>query len=248
MSDDGRSRTDSTVITVSVLRVIGEVDSATAPDLRGHLSAATADPSVVLVVDLSDVTFMSCSGLLPLLEAQARVGDRLWLRDLSRPVRRLLDVTRLQPMFSVLDGTADSDQRDSQRFASPRAGRSHPRTAGFAVPTTMAASRSPRDDGSDVVRTTAVFELQAQITGLQDQMRRDVLIEQAKGLLMGIHRCDAATSWRLLAAASQEHDVSVDDLARALATAAAGRADCASSHVALAAVRALMSPAQQRGA
>lgn len=236
MSDDERSRTDSTEDTVTVLRVTGEVDSAAAPYLRAHLSVATTDSSVVLVVDLSDVTFMSCSGLLPLLEAQARVGDRLWLRDLSRPVRRLLDITGLGPTFSVLGGTADSDQRSAGRFASMAAqslhsGRSHPRPARFVAPT-----------------TTAAFELQAQVTGLQEQMRRGVLVEQAKGLLMGIHGCDAATSWRLLAAASQEHDVSVDDLAHALATAEAERTDPGTDHVALAAVRALRPPAAVDGA
>ena len=249
MSDNGLSQVDLTGETVSLLRVFGEVDLATAPDLRARLADATADPSVVLVVDLSGVTFLSCSGLLPLVEAQAHLGPRLWMRRPSRPVRRLLDVTGQWATFSLLEDATDPDLPSPARFASmsaplPSAGRSTPPVAVMGSLATTPATRT-WDDGSKVVPTMAAFDLQAQVVGLQGQLRRGVLIEQAKGLLMGIHRCDAATSLRLLVTASHDHAVSVDDLAQALATAAAGRADCSSSHVALAAVRALMARGQQ---
>ena len=249
MSDDGLSQVDLAGEPVSILRVCGEVDLATAPDLRARLADATADPSVVLVVDLSGVTFLSCSGLLPLKEAQSHLGPRLWMRRPSRPVRRLLDLTGLRATFSLLQDATDPDLPSPARFASmstplPSAGRSTPPAAVIGPLATTPATRI-RDDGSKVVPTTAAFDPQAQVAGLQGQLRRGALIEQAKGLLMGIHRCDAATSLRLLVTASQDHTVSVDDLAHALTTAAAGRADTSSGHVALAAVRALMARVQQ---
>lgn len=251
MDDDRISRSDSTVATVSVLRVTGEVDAGAADDLRSQLAEATAGSSGVLVVDLSEVTYMSCSGLRPLLQAHARLGDRLWLRDLSRPVRKLLGLTGTRATFGVLDGSADharlTSARSSFRAASQHRHRLRTRRVGSTPVPTTPAPRFPRGDGTDVVQTTAAFELQAQVTGLQEEIRRGVVIEQAKGLLMGIHRCDASTSWQLLTEAAHEHDWGVVDLACALvATTEARRGDHASGGVASAAVQALLAPAPDR--
>lgn len=52
--------------------VAGEVDTASAAELRAVLTAVLADPGVRgLVVDLTAVTFLAVPGLHPLLEAQA---------------------------------------------------------------------------------------------------------------------------------------------------------------------------------
>ncbi|MFE5581600.1 STAS domain-containing protein [Kitasatospora sp. NPDC056531] len=80
-----------------VVRVGGEIDLATAPRLRCRLAAAfEAHREVVL--DLSEVTFMDCSGLGILGQARNqadRCGRRLVLRGVGHPVARLLKLTGL---------------------------------------------------------------------------------------------------------------------------------------------------------
>ncbi|MFJ2582051.1 STAS domain-containing protein [Kitasatospora aureofaciens] len=77
------------------VRVCGEIDLDSASDLRRELSRALADHRQV-VLDLSQVTFMDCSGLNVLPEARNqadRNGARLALRGITRPVARLLKLT-----------------------------------------------------------------------------------------------------------------------------------------------------------
>ncbi|MEU4115685.1 STAS domain-containing protein [Kitasatospora sp. NPDC028055] len=79
------------------VRVCGEIDLDSAPDLRRELSRALADHRQV-VLDLSQVTFMDCSGLNVLMEARNqadRNGACLALRGITRPVARLLELTGL---------------------------------------------------------------------------------------------------------------------------------------------------------
>ncbi|MER6298952.1 STAS domain-containing protein [Kitasatospora sp. NPDC001539] len=80
-----------------VVRAYGEIDLDTAPRLRRDLSRALAEHRDV-VLDLSGVTFMDCSGLGVLVDARNqadRQGSRLLLRGVGRPVARLLKLTGL---------------------------------------------------------------------------------------------------------------------------------------------------------
>ncbi|MCO8270213.1 STAS domain-containing protein [Actinoplanes sp. TRM 88003] len=75
-------------------RVAGEVDLATMPlfDLALELLAGCA---VDVVMDLSAVTFIDIGGVRALAQATRRVRDagrRLWLRDPSAEVRRMIDL------------------------------------------------------------------------------------------------------------------------------------------------------------
>jgi anti-sigma B factor antagonist len=85
-----------------VLAVAGDVDLATAPAFKVLLESAAHAPATV-VVDFSAVQFMDCSGLPPLLEAHARLGDRLQLRGLQPVVQRLLLLTGLGRLFDLPD-------------------------------------------------------------------------------------------------------------------------------------------------
>ena len=58
---------------------------------------------VVVVVDLTQVTFMDCSALGLLMSARARLGSRLWLRGVPPSVAWLLQLTGLQDMFGRFD-------------------------------------------------------------------------------------------------------------------------------------------------
>ena len=88
----------------------GEVDLATASRLRILLEGADQEITREVVLDLSEVTYMDCAGLPPMLAARARLGDRFWLRGLQPPVTRLLQLTGLDEAFAILphdDAPAD---------------------------------------------------------------------------------------------------------------------------------------------
>lgn len=85
-----------------VLRVAGEVDLEVTPALRARLARAAAVSPRSVVVDLSEVTFISCAGLRALYEARGELGERLWLRAPSRPVTRLLELIGVQGDFRIL--------------------------------------------------------------------------------------------------------------------------------------------------
>jgi anti-anti-sigma factor len=90
----------------TVLHVVGEVDTFAAEDLRRQLLSLSLAPEEQLVIDLSAVTFMSCTALSVLAETQARLGSRLFLGRCSKVVARLLDVTALTPLFPVASGNS----------------------------------------------------------------------------------------------------------------------------------------------
>lgn len=79
----------------AVVAARGEIDIDTAPRLHIKLAAALkTHPEVVL--DLSRVTFMDCSGLRVLDHALHLAGEhdsRLSLRGADAAVRRLLELT-----------------------------------------------------------------------------------------------------------------------------------------------------------
>ena len=90
---------------VPVVRLIGEVDLATAPGLRDTLAEVPAG-SAIVVVDLSEVTFLDSSGLSVLVSAWKRLseaeGDGSLRLVVNRPaIQRVLDVTGLAHVFGV---------------------------------------------------------------------------------------------------------------------------------------------------
>jgi anti-anti-sigma factor len=88
----------------NVVRVDGEVDAATAPDLRRALRAAGADDADV-TVDLSHATFVdsSCLGVLLAAAGEAeREGHRLEvLCEGSVAARRMLSVAGAEHLIAA---------------------------------------------------------------------------------------------------------------------------------------------------
>jgi anti-anti-sigma factor len=100
----------------SNVRVTGDIDLATAPELGKRLTLVIAAGTGDVDLDLSDVTFLDCSGLAVLLAARQELkGEkhRLMVRNLSKPVLRLLELS------GVLDVMMDARQPagDSSRAA-----------------------------------------------------------------------------------------------------------------------------------
>ncbi|MGE5287334.1 MAG: STAS domain-containing protein [Micromonosporaceae bacterium] len=85
----------------------GEIDLYTAPRLQDELADALAgDRAVQVLVDMSGVEFCDSTGMNVLLAAMRRAsehGGRLSLSGLQPAVRKILQVTGLDSVFTVLD-------------------------------------------------------------------------------------------------------------------------------------------------
>ena len=194
--------------------VTGEIDIATAPRVRRALARAVPDSSGQVIVDLSGVTFMDCSGLGPLLEAETRLGGRLSLRGVPAKVAALLHLAGLQGRFRLTDAAA-----------------------GTSVPTRPAGDLQRGGSGA-----AGILELEDKVASQRARVSGRARIDQAKGLVMATHGCDAEQAWQMLFRASRAKGVQVHDLADALAEAAAGRDMDQSSDAMRAAVLAVMAP------
>lgn len=86
----------------ALLCVEGEIDTLTADELERGMEQLLAAPSGVLVVDLSNVTFMASSGLAVLIRAAHQAGERrLRLVAAARAVRRPLEITGSDQLFDL---------------------------------------------------------------------------------------------------------------------------------------------------
>lgn len=86
------------------VRVVGELDIATAPRLEQTLGRAGIRPRVVL--DLRQLTFIDCSGLNLIVQASiraSRAGRRLVLVRGHSQVDRLLTLTGAADVLEIID-------------------------------------------------------------------------------------------------------------------------------------------------
>ena len=99
----------------TLVRVKGEVDMASAPQLEAAIERARETRPEQLVLDLAAVEFIDVSGLRVLIRAYHRAeeqGERLVIARASRPVRRLLalsGVADLIPIAEDADGSSSCE-------------------------------------------------------------------------------------------------------------------------------------------
>jgi anti-sigma B factor antagonist len=96
---------------VQVLDVRGEIDVATSPELHEVLTTLLERGPELLIVNLTDVTFIDSTGLGVLVGAvrDMRVaGGDLRLVVTQPHIIRLLELTGLDEVFSVLSNTNDA--------------------------------------------------------------------------------------------------------------------------------------------
>ncbi|MBI4771061.1 MAG: STAS domain-containing protein [Chloroflexi bacterium] len=89
---------------VSVMKVAGRVDSATAPDLESALKQMVEGDKANIVLDLKDVDYMSSAGLRAIvttLKAAKRAGGDLRLASPSPRVEEVLRLAGLTSIFSI---------------------------------------------------------------------------------------------------------------------------------------------------
>jgi len=86
----------------TLLAVEGEIDTLTTGALERALDELVAEAAAVLVVDLSDVTFLASSGLAALIRAAHQAGDRrVRIVSAARAVRRPLEITGSDRLFDL---------------------------------------------------------------------------------------------------------------------------------------------------
>lgn len=97
---------------VGVVSAGGEIDLANHHALAAALDTAAADPAIrLLVCDLSETTFLACSGLSVLLEVKAELeARRAFLRVVAADpaVLRVLDVTGQREVLDVRPDISDA--------------------------------------------------------------------------------------------------------------------------------------------
>ena len=92
-----------------IVALAGEIDLDSSPELRELLLGQIQGTD--LHVDLREVQYIDSSGIATLVEAfQAarRQGSAFALAGISEPVGRVLELARLDQVFTILDGDGDT--------------------------------------------------------------------------------------------------------------------------------------------
>ena len=94
----------------TIISLGGEIDLYTAPRLHGELVAIlSGDEPVQVIVDMSGIEFCDSTGMNVLLAAQRRAREQGGDLELAAPrpaIRKVLQVTGLESVFTVLDDPA----------------------------------------------------------------------------------------------------------------------------------------------
>jgi anti-sigma B factor antagonist len=83
-----------------VVFLSGELDSSNAASLQERVASIPSQPPRQLVFDLTGLRFMDSAGIAVLLNAAAK-ASRVSLRNPSPIIRRVLDATGLDSVFSI---------------------------------------------------------------------------------------------------------------------------------------------------
>lgn len=88
-----------------VLVPSGEIDLARSPSMRTQVAEAMKRSPKRVVIDLSKVPYMDSSGVATLVEAlqgTRRSGAKLLLCSLTPRVRSILEISRLDTVFTIV--------------------------------------------------------------------------------------------------------------------------------------------------
>jgi len=86
------------------VHLLGELDLATAGQLRDELVRLTSDGATLVTVDLSDLAFIDSTGLSVLISAVTQLrqqGGDMELRSPGPGTRKVLEITGLTGLFSI---------------------------------------------------------------------------------------------------------------------------------------------------
>jgi anti-sigma B factor antagonist len=94
------------------LAPLGDLDLATAPQLRQDLVDASTGSSTLVVLDLEGVEFLDSVGLSVIIGGHKRLqrrGARLHIAAPRAIVRRVLGLTRVDSLIPTYDTVADAE-------------------------------------------------------------------------------------------------------------------------------------------
>ncbi len=86
------------------LRITGEVDLYTSPELRKAIMKAVTQSSGGVILDLTEVAYMDSSGVATLVEGLKANSDKklaFSLRHPSQSVMKVLQLSRLDSVFQI---------------------------------------------------------------------------------------------------------------------------------------------------
>ena len=90
----------------AIIRVFGELDTLTSPELREQIQQALAQRPPALLIDLAAVSFIDSSGLSALvagLKSLKLNGGRLALLGLQPQARTIFAITQADTLFAIFD-------------------------------------------------------------------------------------------------------------------------------------------------
>lgn len=96
---------------VSVVKITGRVDSATAPEVSRALQDLMDARRHRVVLDLQDIEYMSSAGLrvlVAMLKTAKQGGGDLKLAQPARRVREALDLAGLTPVFNLYSDVVEA--------------------------------------------------------------------------------------------------------------------------------------------
>jgi anti-sigma B factor antagonist len=95
---------------VPIIAVIGEIDVATAPQLRERLHGVIAEGRATVVLDLLGVTFLDSTALGVLVGALKRcreLGGELHVVVADARIKKIFEITGLNKVFPLVDALSD---------------------------------------------------------------------------------------------------------------------------------------------
>ena len=96
----------------SIVSVVGELDVATAPDLRARLDSAIDRGPAVVVADLLGVTFLDSTALGALIGVLKRcqaAGGELRIVAAEPRILKIFEITGLTDLFSLYPTVEEAD-------------------------------------------------------------------------------------------------------------------------------------------
>lgn len=92
-----------------LIQIVGRIDSYTSPKLEEALTVLMADGHYKFVIDFQDVSYLSSSGMLALINTQKKCklhnGGEIHLANVSKKIVQSLELAGFDALFEFFDDT-----------------------------------------------------------------------------------------------------------------------------------------------
>ncbi len=97
----------------TVLKLIGQLDTDTAPQMGALIARLQHAPPEALILDLQDLNYISSAGLrcvFQLKKLMENKNSRFVIFQPSPQVRKVFDIVKAVPLTSIFSSTAEMDE------------------------------------------------------------------------------------------------------------------------------------------